>query len=196
MASQRPSEPFDGVPEWRPDDLPPDLRALLWAPIATFGVGSAAIGVLMVLWPHVTLAVAAVLLGLQLLIHGLFRMIQAAGSAAWPTPARVLVLAIGLLSVIVGILCVVRVTSTIYALGLLVGVYWIASGIAHLFLAAGGHGGDRLATVLMGVLGIVAGLVVVAWPGETLTALTIVLGCWLIVLGLLALGTAWRLRAS
>jgi uncharacterized membrane protein HdeD (DUF308 family) len=199
MTSQHPNDPFSDVPRWRPEALPPELRAGLWGPVALFGLTSVTLGIVVVLWPHVTLAVVAVLLGLQLLIHGLFRVIQAAGSSGAPTAARAVVLALGLLSVLVGLLCVTRVTTTIYALAVLVGVFWVVSGFAQLFVAVAsgaGQGGDPELTVASGVLGIVAGLIVIAWPHESLTALTIVLGCWLIVLGVIGLGTARRLHGS
>jgi uncharacterized membrane protein HdeD (DUF308 family) len=202
MTSQHPNDPFSDVPRWRPEALPPELRAGLWGPVALFGLISVTLGIVVTLWPHVTLAVVAVLLGLQLLIHGLFRVVQAAGSSGAPTAARAVVLALGLLSVLVGLLCVTRVTTTIYALAVLVGVFWVVSGFAQLFVAlssgvsGAGQGGDRELTVASGVLGIVAGLIVIAWPHESLTALTIVLGCWLIVLGVIGLGTAWRLHGS
>ena len=46
----------------------------------------------------------------------------------------------------------------------------------------------------MGILGIVAGLVVLMYPGPSLWALTLVVGIWLIVLGVAEIVGAFRLR--
>lgn len=202
MSSQYPNDPPpndpppNDAPRWRTEDLAAELRAGLWAPVVFFAVLTVALGIVIVVWPHVTLRVAAVLFGVQLLVHGLYRVIQAAGSREVPMAARASMFALGLLSMLVGLLCVVRVATTIFALALLVGLFWIVSGISQLSMAAAGHGRERALTVLSGLLGVVAGVIVIAWPHASLTVLTVVLGWWLIVLGCLGLGIGWRLRSS
>jgi uncharacterized membrane protein HdeD (DUF308 family) len=48
----------------------------------------------------------------------------------------------------------------------------------------------------MGVLSIVAGLVLLAYPGLSLVTLAILLSVWLLVLGLMEISLALRLRSA
>jgi uncharacterized membrane protein HdeD (DUF308 family) len=53
---------------------------------------------------------------------------------------------------------------------------------------------DRGWSILMGVLSIIAGLIVLAFPGLTLLGLAVILGIWLLVFGILEIMAAFRLR--
>jgi uncharacterized membrane protein HdeD (DUF308 family) len=46
----------------------------------------------------------------------------------------------------------------------------------------------------MGVLSVIAGLIVLAFPGLTLLGLAVILGIWLLVFGILEITGAFRLR--
>ncbi len=48
----------------------------------------------------------------------------------------------------------------------------------------------------MGVLSILAGIVVLAYPGITLVTLALVLGVWLIIYGVMEIGLAFRVRSA
>jgi uncharacterized membrane protein HdeD (DUF308 family) len=54
---------------------------------------------------------------------------------------------------------------------------------------------ERGWTVFMGVLSILAGIIVVAYPGLTLLGLAVILGIWLVIFGLMECVLAWRLRS-
>lgn len=45
-----------------------------------------------------------------------------------------------------------------------------------------------------GILSILAGIIVLAWPGITLFTLAVILGVWLVVLGFLQIAASFRLR--
>jgi uncharacterized membrane protein HdeD (DUF308 family) len=47
----------------------------------------------------------------------------------------------------------------------------------------------------MGILSIVAGIIVLAFPGLTLIGLAVILGIWLAVFGLMEIVSSFRLRA-
>jgi uncharacterized membrane protein HdeD (DUF308 family) len=59
-------------------------------------------------------------------------------------------------------------------------------GIANLVGAFGGEqdSTSRILSVVLGLIGIIAGLVVIRRPGESLLAVIIVLGIWLVVSGI------------
>jgi uncharacterized membrane protein HdeD (DUF308 family) len=48
---------------------------------------------------------------------------------------------------------------------------------------------------VMGILSIVAGLVLLAYPGLSLVTLALLLSIWLLVLGVMEIGLALRLRS-
>ena len=99
-----------------------------------------------------------------------------------------LVMAAGAISIVVGILAIVYPDLTLLALAIFAGINLIVvSGIslADAFSPAADAGSRALSAVL-GVLGLIAGLVVLRRPGETLLALVLVLGIWLVVSGVVA----------
>jgi uncharacterized membrane protein HdeD (DUF308 family) len=54
---------------------------------------------------------------------------------------------------------------------------------------------DRGWTILMGALSVVAGVVVLVYPGISLITLAVVLGVWLLVYGVMEIVLAFRLRS-
>jgi uncharacterized membrane protein HdeD (DUF308 family) len=55
---------------------------------------------------------------------------------------------------------------------------------------------DRGWTVFTGVLSVIAGIIVLVWPGPTLLVLAIVLGIWLLIFGVMEIMAAFRLRRA
>ena len=80
-------------------------------------------------------------------------------------------------------------------MALLIGFGWIFSGVTDLVvgLSAKGMPGRGLA-ITGGILGIIAGTVVVLWPGKTLLVLALIGGLALVVLGIVQVILAIRLR--
>jgi uncharacterized membrane protein HdeD (DUF308 family) len=104
-------------------------------------------------------------------------------------------LLLAVLYVLAGVLCLRNPLQTIAALSLIVGVVWLVSGILTLYTAIAAKDLPHRGVVLgVAVLGIVAGIVVLALPAESARALTRLLGLWLVLLGLAeaAVALAWR----
>jgi uncharacterized membrane protein HdeD (DUF308 family) len=104
----------------------------------------------------------------------------------------------GVIGVLAGILAIAYPDITLLALALIAGINLMVLGIAGLIDA---FGGERDATVrvlcaVIGLLGIIAGLVVIRRPGESLLALLIVLGIWLVVTGIVAFVRAFATPAG
>jgi uncharacterized membrane protein HdeD (DUF308 family) len=109
---------------------------------------------------------------------------MAAGSEArvwesWWVPA-----AAGALSVIAGVVAIVWPGITLLALALITGINMVILGAFLLGDAiADDDRGDRTLRVVLGVVGIIAGLIVVRRPGETLLVLIMAAGIWLVLSG-------------
>jgi uncharacterized membrane protein HdeD (DUF308 family) len=167
-----------------------------WGWILAFGVITLATGIAVLIWPGRTLLVVAVLFGVQLIVTGIFRF-GAAFAADESGAQRVLLALLGVFSLIVGLYAVRHIFITLLALGLLLGIFWVVSGTIELFNAIQHRTmGSRAWTALMGVLSIVAGLVLLASPGLSLLTLAILLSVWLVVLGLMEITAAFRLRSA
>jgi uncharacterized membrane protein HdeD (DUF308 family) len=96
-----------------------------------------------------------------------------------------LVIAMGAISIVAGVLAIVYPELTLLALAIFTGVNLIVlSGLslADAF-ASDGDDGSRTLSAVVGVLGVIAGLVVLRRPGETLIVLVLAIGIWLVVSG-------------
>jgi uncharacterized membrane protein HdeD (DUF308 family) len=163
----------------------------------TWLMGSAAAtlvpGVLVLVWPEGTLHVVAVLIGLYLLVTGAFRFVAVFGREEHGE--RLVGLLVAILYILAGVLCLRNPLQTIAALSLIVGGVWLVSGVLTLYTAITAEDLPHRGVVLvLAVLGIVAGIVVLALPMESARALTRLLGLWLVLLGLAegAVALAWR----
>jgi uncharacterized membrane protein HdeD (DUF308 family) len=163
-----------------------------WWLLAVFGAVTLAAGVATIVWPGRTLVVVAVVIGLQLLLAGIVRLIavftvEEEGHRAWDV-------LVGLASVVVGILCLKDVFQTIAALSLIIGIMWVVQGIAEFFAGVAGVTRHRGLTILMGVLGFVAGVVVLTYPIGSVLALAVILGAWLVVYGAMQIAAGIAVR--
>ena len=100
-------------------------------------------------------------------------------SAGW------IVMTAGAISIVAGLLAILYPDITLLAFALFAGVTLMVSGAVSLVDALGSDsdGGTRAVSAVMGVLGLIAGLIVLRRPGETLLVLVLAIGIWLVVSG-------------
>lgn len=163
-----------------------------WPVVLLAALGMLAVGVILLVWPRATLSAVAILLGVALVIGGLFRLVEgfAARSASGATRAGDVI--IGIVAVVAGLFCLRNHDETIFLLAFLLGAFWIVHGIADLAVAAtSGPFPGRGFRVVAGLFSIAAGTVVLFWPAISLVLLLTVLAAWLlfygVVLAILAL---------
>jgi uncharacterized membrane protein HdeD (DUF308 family) len=167
-----------------------------WGWVLTFGIVTLLAGLLTLAWPGRTIVVIAVLFGIQLVAAGIFRFVAALAVDEASGGTRVLLALLGVLSFIIGLYALRHILITIAALALLLGIFWIVNGAVETFTALSHRGMQgRGWTVFMGLLSILAGLVVLVYPGISLATLAIVLGVWLLVLGAMEIMLAFQLRS-
>ena len=99
-----------------------------------------------------------------------------------------LLMAAGAISIVAGLLAIAFPDITLLALALFAGINLIVLSALTLVDAFSKDvdSGARAVSAVLGVLGLIAGLVVLRRPGETLLALVLVLGIWLVVSGIVA----------
>ena len=148
-----------------------------------FGISGAVsliLGLLMLFWPEATLSVIAFFFGLYFLISGAVRVISGIASPM-SGGLRVLNIIVGLLLFILGVAAIRNPIPSLAVLGMVVGIAWIIEGI--MALTETETGGSRWYAITFGVLSIIAGIVVLFLPVESLAALVIFGGIFLVVLG-------------
>ncbi|WP_157995798.1 HdeD family acid-resistance protein [Thermomonospora amylolytica] len=166
-----------------------------WTVGVTVGVLSALLGLVIVAWPDATIKVVAVLFGLKLVIHGVYRIVQAVLANEAGGGVRVLFTLLGVLSLGIGVLVLRAPLQTVELLALLFGLFWLITGTVGLVNALTERSGPgRGGAAFLAVASVVAGLVLLLWPAITLTALTWLFGLWLITWGLLTAALALWIR--
>lgn len=169
-----------------------DALAQSWQVGLALGAGTLVLGVVVTLLPTASLALIAVLLGVLMLLSGVFHLVRVFDSGE---PHRIWLGIAGLLFVVIGIILIRHLDVTMALIGLVIGITWIVQGVVALIAGlAGGARQGRGWWVAFGVISLVAGVVVAATPLASLTALAILFGIWFIVMGVFEIIGALILR--
>jgi uncharacterized membrane protein HdeD (DUF308 family) len=177
---------------WSPSmlELAGGWQALLAVAAAMF-----IIGLILLAWPHASIAVVAVLIGIALLVTGVARLVQGLTAGEESGAKRVAYVVIGILAGLAGLYCLRHIDVTAAILGFIVGLFWVMHGVVDLAVAAtAGPREGRGLIAVTGVLSLIAGLIVMFWPSESLTVVVVVIGIWLAFDGVLLAFTAFQLR--
>jgi uncharacterized membrane protein HdeD (DUF308 family) len=105
-----------------------------------------------------------------------------------------LLIGAGAVAIVAGILAIAYPDITLLALAIFVGIDLIVISIVSLVdaFAKGADGGTRALSAILGVLGLIAGIVVLRRPGETLLVVILVVGIWLVVSGAISFFRAFE----
>jgi uncharacterized membrane protein HdeD (DUF308 family) len=165
-----------------------------WGWVFFFGLLTLVIGVLVMVWPDATLKVMVILFGIQFLITGVFRFVKAFGAGE---QHRVWAILLGLLSVGVGIVVLRNLIETLVVIAVIIGIYWVISGVAEFVLAvAEREYPQRGLSIVTGLFSIVAGVILLSWPVKSVTTLAWLIGLWYVVLGILGIIMAFQVRMA
>jgi uncharacterized membrane protein HdeD (DUF308 family) len=164
--------------------------ANLWWLVVLFGVAVLGIGVFFVASPHETLSTFTVIGGIFLLVDGVLAIV---GSVFGRGEGRGLLALIGVLSAIAGLVLIKKPFGTLTVLVLIFGVWFIVAGVVR-FVAALGEPEGRGGNIALAALDLVAGIVILSWPGPSLATLAVIIGIVLILRGVLLIGVGWELH--
>jgi uncharacterized membrane protein HdeD (DUF308 family) len=162
-----------------------------WQATLILGLVTLVLGVIVTAHPNGSLRVIAVLIGIAAIISGLFQLIRAADRAA---RHRLWLGICGLVFIALGVVLIRHLHLTLALVGLLVGLSWIIQGIAGLMSAFCGPREGALWWAVFGVVSLIAGIVVTASPLSSVTVLAVLVGIWLLVIGLLEVVAALILQ--
>jgi len=154
-------------------------------------------GIIVLVWPQETARVFAIIVGLQFIVIGIARFVTAFAPGRADTGSRILYVLLSLLSVLAGVLCLRHQLQAVTVLALIIGVLWLIGGIVLLFSAIADHDSTyRGFSIGAGSLSIVAGIVVLGFPTQSVVALARLVGLWLLLLGLFDIGLAIAMRVT
>src|SRR3954470_19678235 len=98
---------------------------------------------------------------------------------------------LGVVSLVCGVLAIVYPDVTLLAVGIIFGFYLLMAGVFELVDAIVGDPASRALRAIIGVVALPAGPFCLRRPGDSLLALVVVLGAYLIVTGLVRLVRAF-----
>jgi uncharacterized membrane protein HdeD (DUF308 family) len=185
------SDGFDAEPF---EPSPSAAVAGTWQAGIVLGVLTLVLGVVVTFHPTGSLNVIAVLLGILMLLSGLFHLIRVLD----PRERHRIWLGItGLLFIVVGVILIRHLHLTRALIGLVIGLTWVVQGLtAFIGGIVGGVREGRAFWIFFGAVSLIAGIVVVSAPASSLNVLAVLFGVWFVVMGIMEVVGAFLLRHS
>lgn len=165
------------------------IKKLRWA-LGLNGLASVILGIVIIVWPNISLFSLVILFGAYALVRGVFGL-----AAALMSPikqGRGWLIVSSLAGIAVGVLVFLRTDMSALALLYVIGAYAIALGI----ITIGGafwlpvSGGDSVLLVLAGFLSILFGIVMFAHPGDGALVVLALIAAYALVVGVTELVAA------
>jgi uncharacterized membrane protein HdeD (DUF308 family) len=158
----------------------------VWKGKLVAGLLTVVLGAIVLAWPGPTILVASTLFGVYLLVSGLAELFMAftlPRSAA----TRVMLFISGALSLVLAILSFRHVGDGYAALllSLWIGIGFVFQGVTAVAVGIGESDlPGRGWYVVAGIVSVIAGLVMLVWPFDSIAVLTLAAGIWLVVIGI------------
>ena len=184
-----PVSPFKLVESWLPQRAKNAIRGVY----GVLGVMAIVLGIALLIWPGVTLKIAAVALGAYFVISGVIRIVTAIVELGLPGGWRVLDILVGLLLAVGGVVMLKNATLSGAMLAVLVtmvvGLGWMMEGV--MALVESWHMPSSAWAVIYALISIVAGCIMLFSPLASTGWLILFGGCALVALGIVAIVRAF-----
>jgi uncharacterized membrane protein HdeD (DUF308 family) len=165
-----------------------------WQATVGLGVVTVTLGLIVTFYPSATLNAITILFGLLLLASGLFHLIRVFGGNQ---EHRVWMGISGLLLIVIGVVMLRHLHLTVALVGLIIGISWIVQGVIALIVSLTGDSREgRGWWIFFAILSVIGGIVITAWPVESVKALAVLIGIWFILQGLLEIAGGLRMRRA
>jgi uncharacterized membrane protein HdeD (DUF308 family) len=163
-----------------------------WQATLLLGIITLVLGLIVTFFPSTAINVVAVLLGLLMIVSGIFYLIRAFGGGE---SHRVWLGIAGLLLVVIGVVLLRHLHLTVALIGLIIGISWIVQGLAAIAASvAGGTREGRGWWIAFGIISLIGGIVVTAVPVESVKAIAVLIGIWFIIQGIFEIAGGFMLR--
>jgi len=168
----------------------------LWKSVLLTGILSVILGAMILAWPDTTIVLAAIFFGAYLLVTGISQVFHAF-TLHISGGGRALLFISGAASLVLAVLCIRHLGDAIWLLAIWIGIGFIFRGVAEAASAISdettpGRGWQ----IFLGIVTLLAGVIVMAYPISSLGTLTLVVGIWLIVIGVFEIVAAFGIRKA
>ncbi len=165
-------------------------RSIWWMALL-FGIATLAVGIFFVFDSGNSLQTFTVILGIVLLIDAAIAIIASIVGSGEGRGALAL---IAVLTAIAGLILVEHPFGTLAVFILIVGIWLVIAGIARLISAFSSKEG-RAGNFAVSAVDLIAGIVILVWPGLGLTTFAVILGIVLILRGIMLIALGYELRS-
>jgi uncharacterized membrane protein HdeD (DUF308 family) len=145
-----------------------------------FGVLSLVAGILAFSWPGITVLVLISLLGIHLIFYG----VLAIASSFAAGEGRILATIFGVLALMAGTSLWLRPLQNLPVVVAVVAAFWVVGGVIQTIAAIVSRDEGWGWQLVEGVFTLLAGVVMVIWPGVTILVMTWTAAVWMIFTGL------------
>jgi uncharacterized membrane protein HdeD (DUF308 family) len=160
------------------------------------GILSVILGAMVLAWPAKTIIIAGIFFSAYLLVTGISQIFHGF-TLHISGGGRALLFISGAASLVLAVLCFKSLTNTILLLAIWIGIGFIFRGVAEATSAIGdpetpGRGWQ----IFLGIITVIAGVIVMSYPISSLGTLTLVVGIWLIILGVVEIIASFGIRKA
>ena len=174
----------------------PKLLPHLWKSTLLSGILSLTLGILVYVLPEHSIVIAAALFGIYLLVTGAAQVFFAF-TLHVSAGGRVLSFISGAASLVLAVLCFRHFGDAIVLLAIWIGIGFIFRGVATSVSAISDpHLPGRGWQIFLGLVSLLAGIVMLGSPLETLEILILVVAIWLIVIGAFEIVSSFGIRSA
>jgi uncharacterized membrane protein HdeD (DUF308 family) len=176
----------------------PSVIRHLWKSVLALGVLTLIVGAAVLVWPGQSIVAAGILFVVYLLASGVAQVIGAF-TVNSPAASRVLLFISGALSIALGVFAFRDYDdgAAVWLLALWIGVGFVFQGVSETALAISFKElPERGWYIFLGVLTVIAGVVMLAWPISSIVVLSIIAGVWLVVIGTTEIVWAVNVRSE
>jgi uncharacterized membrane protein HdeD (DUF308 family) len=136
-----------------------------------------------------------VVLGIYLLVLGALRFAEAVFDS--DMDQRGLNVFLGILAVVLGVLVMREPVRFVWVVAIVIGLFWLIRGLIEIFRSiARRDEPDRGWRLSAGLISAVAGAVILLWPGASVLVVAVISGIYLIVVGIIEVVVAFKLRSA
>ena len=174
----------------------PVLLPHLWKSAVVSGVLAIALGVAVLIWTGASITLAAIFFGVALLFTGI-QQVFFAFTLRTPVSMRLLLFISGAAALVLAAIALSRLSDAWKLLAIWIAIGFIFRGVATTVSAISDPTlPGRVWNIGIGVLTLIAGIVVMAAPAQSLATLAIIVGVWLIVIGVMEIAAALAIRKA
>ena len=161
-----------------------------------FGILAVVIGIIALVYPGGTLKVIIILLGIFALLNGLSILFNAFSQKSKDTHD----LLVGILYVVLGLIMIIASFAFLDVLMYILAAVLIIFGLFQLYemwpIAKDSLKGEKLYNLVIAIIAIVLGIVIIVYPGLAANIVMMIIGAFLIIIGLINLLGAYQMKKS